>query len=242
MSLGRILMGTLVIWGAAIAPVAASPIVGQIDDFQDGTTMGWAVAALGSPNPAPPVNVPNGGPGGAGDAYLQLTSLGGVGPASRLVAFNGAQWAGDYLAAGVGAIAMDVQNLSTADLFLRLAFEDPMGGPPADVAFSTAPIILPASSGWTHVVFPVDVADLTAGLGSVNTALSNTTLLRLYHSDTPNFPNPVFPIPAIAAQLGVDNIQALASPVPEPATCVLLLGGGAAALRRVGRARRRRER
>ena len=235
MSVSRIFMCTLAICAVAITHAAASPIAGQIDDFQDGTTMGWAVAALGSPTPAPPINVGSGGPAGVGDAYLQLTSIGGTGPGSRLAAFNGAQWAGDYLAAGIGAIAMDVQNFSAADLFLRLAFEDPVGGPPADVAFSTVPIVLPASSGWMHVVFPIGLTDLSAGLGSVDTALSNTTLLRLYHSDVPTFPNPVFPIPAIVAELGADNIEALAAPVPEPATWLLLFGGVAAAVRRLRR-------
>jgi hypothetical protein len=177
------------------------------------------------------VNVPTGGPAGAGDAFLQQTSLGGVGPGSRLAVFNGSQWAGNYLVAGIGAIAMDAKNFGATSLFLRLAFEDPFGGPPADVAFSSA-VVVPAGSGWVHIVFPIEPGDLTAGLGSVNTALANTTLLRLYHSDVPNFPNPIFPIPAIVAQLGVDNIEALAAPVPEPAACLLLLGGVAAAMRR----------
>jgi hypothetical protein len=58
-------------------------------------------------------------------------------------------------------------------------------------------------------------------------ALTNTTSIRLYHSDAPNFPNPNLPIFPILAQLGVDNIQAGArtsTSVPENGwTSVLFL-------------------
>src|SRR5690606_36110512 len=93
-------------------------------------------------------------------------------------------------------------------LALRLVFEDPTIGPPTNIAFSKNAFLLPAGGGWTHAVFSVGLSDLQAGLGDVGTALMNTTAIRLYHSDTANFPNPVAPIAAIVAQLGVDNIQA----------------------------------
>jgi hypothetical protein len=75
-------------------------------------------------------------------------------------------------------------------------------------------------------VFPVTPDSLTAGLGSVEAALANTTLLRIYHSVAANFPNPIFPIEPVVAQLGVDNIGVA---VPEPVTAVLVLFGAAAA-------------
>jgi hypothetical protein len=211
----------------------AAPIVGQIDNFEDGTTQGWMTALLGSPNPAPPTNIATGGPAGLNDNYLRLVSLGGSGAGSRLTAANGAQWAGNYIAAGVTGFRMDVNNFSNTNLFLRLAFENPTAGPPTDIAFSTNAILLPAGSGWMSVFFPITGGALTAGLGSVNAALSNTTILRLYNSQPPGFPNPMFPIPAVVAQLGVDNIQVQA--VPEPGT-LLLLAGGLAVLRRRTRA------
>jgi hypothetical protein len=61
-------------------------------------------------------------------------------------------------------------------------------------------------------------------LGSATDALSTTTLLRILHS-----PNPEFPPPTIAAQLGVDNISAGFVPrpgpfqVPEPSSLRLAL-------------------
>jgi hypothetical protein len=228
----------LLVVGLALPAQAVTP--GQIDTFEDGTTQGWITALLGSPNPAPPVNVPTGGPAGMDDNFLLLTSFGGNGPGSRLSGINLAQWAGNYLAAGVNTISMDVNNLGSTDLFLRLMFADPTVGPPANLAFTDA-ILVPAGSGWTPISFFFDVANLSAGLGDITTALTNTTEIRLYHSPAPNFPNPVFPISAVTAQLGVDNIQAQA--VPEvPPGMLLSMGLGVLPLlrRRVPRWARRR--
>jgi len=196
-------------------PAAAVPI--GVDTFQDGTTENWLVNLLGMGPLAPlPANIPTGGPAGAGDAFMQLTSLGGVGDGSRLVAINLAQWSGDYLAAGVSAIKMDVINLGTTDLSLRVLFEavGPMG--PTDVAASTNPVLLAAGSGWTSAVFPILPENLTAIEGAVTNALSHTVAFRIFSS-----PSATFPPPPIAARLGVDNIQA----VPEPASALLLLIG-----------------
>lgn len=220
------------------APAASAVTLGQIDTFEDGTTQGWAVNLAGfGVHPAPPANVSTGGPDGAGDNFLLLTSFGGSGPGSRMTVGNLAQWSGDYLAAGVGAISMSVNNLGSTDLFLRLLFEDPMGAPPTNVAFSIDAVFVAAGGGWQNIVFPVAPTDLTAQMGSVEAALSGTTLLRLYHSTASAGPNPILPIEAVTAQLGVDNIQAQAA-IPEPGTwAMMIIGFGA-----VGLAMRRRRR
>src|SRR4051794_833264 len=73
-------------------------LIGQIDTFQDLTTDHWFAGGLGPPPPqAPPVPpqvVVTGGPGGAGDAFLEITASSQNGAGSRVVAINGAQWAG----------------------------------------------------------------------------------------------------------------------------------------------------
>ncbi len=202
----------------------AAVTLGQFDDFEDGTTQNWLVSLLGAPHPAPPANVPGGGPAGVDDNYLQLTSIGGGGAGSRLTVINVSQWAGDYLAAGVQGISMDLRNLSNADLSLRLAFNDAAAGPPANVAVSSAPFSLAAGGGWTSAYFPIAPGDLTAILGDASLALSGATELRLFHGAATGFPGE-----PIVSQLGVDNIRALSAPVPEPSTG-LLLGIGVAAL------------
>jgi hypothetical protein len=214
--------------------LAAQVTVGHRDTFEDGTTQGWMTSLLGSPNPTPPVNVPTGGPAGAGDHFLQLTSLGGTGPGSRLAVNNPTPaWTGNYLAAGVGGIGMDLNNLGSTDLFIRIGFENPTAGPPTDIAFSSTPFLLPAGGGWMHATF--SFADLVPLIGDVSTVMSNVTVFRIYNSEDPNFPNPEFPIPAVVATLGVDNITA----TPEPAS-LALLGTGLLALGAVARRRRTR--
>ena len=206
---------------------AADPVLFQIDTFEGGS-QGWFTG--GPMVPPQPATVVSGGPTGN---FMLLTAVGGIGPNSRLSVLNESQWTGNYIAAGVNLITMDLNNFGTTDLFLRLVFEDPMMGPPTNVAFSTVPVFLAAGSGWTSVTFLIGADNLTPGLGSVNAALTGATAIRLYHSPNPNFPNPINPIPSINAQLGVDNIQA--SAIPEPTTVVLLatgLAGIAAKLRR----------
>ena len=196
---------------------------GQTDTFEDGTTQGWIVGLLGAPHPAPPVNVPDGGPDGAGDNYLLLTAVGGGGPGNRLSAINpSAQWAGDYTSGGITTIAMDVNNFGNSDLALRLLFADPLSGPPNNLAFSSEAVAVPAGSGWISILFPITAESLTAGLGSVDTALANATEVRVFHSAADTFPGE-----SIVAQLGIDNIQATAATaVPEGSSTIVLLSCG----------------
>jgi len=200
-------------------PLASGVTFGQIDNFEDGTTQNWVInlLGLGAPPPAAlPKNIPTGGPAGAGDNFLLLTAVSGSGAGSRLTVLNATQWTGNFITAGVKDIVMNVNNLGSSDLALRLLFEDSTVGPPENVAFSTDAVTVPAGSGWMSVAFPITPADLTAALGDVTAALTNTTVMRLYHS-----PDPGFPGPPVIASLGVDNIAA----VPEPLTA-LLVGSG----------------
>ncbi|MCC6537456.1 MAG: PEP-CTERM sorting domain-containing protein [Bryobacterales bacterium] len=225
--------------------VCAMPLcavtIGQVDDFEDGTTQGWKVNSLGQGAPSLallPANEITGGPAGATDNFLKLNSAGGSGSGSRLVVNNlFAQWSGDYAALGLTAIAMDLRNLGATDLAIRLMLENPDGGPPTDVAITDA-VALPSGGGWTHVQFDLSPGSLTAVLGDVNALLANVTGLRIYHSASAEFPGA-----PVAATLGVDNITALGAqqPVPEPATIMFVAGGLAAVLMRRARMRPRRD-
>ena len=212
----------LAILAAPSAAVAGPLTVGMTDTFQSLTTEGWFAGGLGfgSVPPFPPVVVGTGGPAGAGDAFLKVTGVGGVGPGSRLVAINGLQWTGDFLAAGIDAIGMDLINLGQTDLTIRLLFENPMGAPPTIEGVTSLGAVLPAGGGWTHVLFPIDPASLALLVSAGGTAadlLSDTTLMRIIHASSAGDAEPVVGV------LGVDNIQT----VPEPMTLLLLSTGAA---------------
>jgi hypothetical protein len=213
----------VVIVGIGLFALEPGELLGQVDTFEDGTTMGWGVGGGMAIHPAPPANVATGGPAGSGDAYLRVTSLGGGGAGSKLSAQNGSQWAQDYVAGGLSAIRMDVNNFGPDDLQLRLLFEDLPGapGPPVNVALSAAAVLVPAGSGWMSIAFPIEPSDLVSTLGTATAALASADTLRIFHNPAAEFPGPPIGPPAVNAQLGIDNIRA----VPEPAEVVLLVMG-----------------
>src|SRR5215203_3475115 len=81
---------------------------GEVDTFSGGIE-GWFAGGgpVGQVPPVAPTVIATGGPGGAGDSFLQIVANGSLGPGGRLVVMNGAQWAGNYLAAGISGVAMD---------------------------------------------------------------------------------------------------------------------------------------
>lgn len=219
----KLLISLAVLAAAALAPQMAGAVaIGQTDTFQTGIDNWFAGGlGLGQVPPIPPQVVPTGGPGGAGDAFLEITGLGGFGPGSKITAINGTQWAGNYLAAGVGGIAMDLRNLGGTDLTVRLQLEDPIGGPPADEAVTIFDAVLPAGGDWQHVVFPISASDLFPIVGDPTTLLSQVTFLRIIQNPSVGESAPV------AGVLGVDNIAAA---VPEPSSLALVASGFVAAL------------
>jgi hypothetical protein len=191
------------------AAAAHAVVLGATDTFEDGSVNGWTG---GANNPSPPTNVATGGPAGAGDNYLLAASSGNPGPGGRLVVIGGPQWNGDYTAAGVSAITMNLNNLGAGDLSLRLVL---FSG--NDTAISTNAVMVPAGSGWVQASFSLAPAVLTGSpLSSVPGTLATVSDLRLFHGSQAAFPGNF-----AAAQLGIDNVAA----VPEPASTVLLAAG-----------------
>ena len=207
---------SLCVFTCAIAHAAT---IGQIDTFSAGTA-NWIAPDAGNPNPP---TTALGGPGGPTDRYLQLAANGGSGPGSRLTVLNGAQWTGNFISAGIGAIAMDVRNFGPSDLYLRLLFEHMTAPftPPVDLALSTAAIFVPAGGAWEHIVFSIAPSSLTALAGTTEGALSATTTFRIFNNPNPSFGGPANGPPPVSVILGVDNIAA----IPEPGT-LLLVGAG----------------
>ncbi len=185
---------------------SASLVLGQIDDFENGTLMNWGGGASRSNQ--------LGGPGGAGDRYLSVTSSGGGGPGSRLATFNDFQWAGDYISAGITGLTMDLKNFSDQELHMRLFLLFGSGGE----FTSTNAIILAPNSDWQSVYFGLTASDMTAVDGGVDLDLSLSNLPRLMIRHQDGEPGGIGSPPSIAATLGIDNIMA----VPEPSTLGLL--------------------
>ncbi len=196
---------------------ASAITLGQIDDFQDGTTQAWA---SGGANPNPPINLSGAGQGGAGDHVLQISTSGASGGAgSKLIGFNEAQWIGDYLASGVNKISMDLSSPNNVPLNVRLVLQGPGGN------FVTPDAIVPAGTGvWNNYLFSLAPGDLLPADGTdVNQTLGGVTKLRLLHNPVASVAGAVVPGggSVFAASLLADNITA----VPEPATWMLLTFG-----------------
>src|SRR3970040_2037631 len=94
----------LLIGGAGWLPAVT---IHQVETFEDGV-LEWFVPSPDHPNP--PAIEASGGPAGAGGAYLRLVATGAGLAGSRLAALNESLWTGNYLAAGISAIRMDVNN------------------------------------------------------------------------------------------------------------------------------------
>ena len=193
-------------------PTASALVFGQLDDFENGTTMGWANGV-----PGYLINVNTGGPAGDGDNFLQLSSD-GVGQGGRLTAFNLQQWVGNYIAHGVTAIELDLRNQGSTQLSIRLAFKS--ANTAEAPGYVTQAIILPPNSGWLHFSISLTAANLTqvGNPAAYSTFFSaGVADVRIINSVSANSLNGDF----IVGQLGIDNIRA----VPEPATVPLVAGG-----------------
>ena len=86
---------------------------GQIDEFEiDANSLGWVG---GNPSSSPePNQVPDGGPNGPGDGYLQISVSG-----FHLGTNNSVQWSGDYLAAGINGVNHNIHKTSLEILFVN---------------------------------------------------------------------------------------------------------------------------
>ena len=196
-----LLLAALLLAALLLVPSSASAIApGQHDDFQSGTVLNWIEGAL-SPNP--PTNVPNAGPLGPGDNCLQNISSGeDFTSGGRMNMFNQSQWAGNYVAAGVSAIQMNVVNRGATPLTIRVALE----GADGTRYSATTGVPLPADGVWRSAFFILDAAhmSLVGGPSSFNTVLANVVTFRINsRAGSPGWQGDV-----IAGTLGVDNIQA----------------------------------
>ena len=194
----------------ALAPAAHAIVAGQVDDFENGTLMGWAHGV-----PGYLVNVSSGGPAGLDDNYMRLISD-GVGQGGRLTTFNLQQWLGNYIGAGVTAIEIDLINQGSVNLSMRLAFKSQ--NQPAAPGYLSPAMILPVGSGWQHFSIALTPGNLIAigGPAAFNSFFSTGPGdFRIIQEVGASDLNGDF----IVGQVGIDNIRA----VPEPTAMALVL-------------------
>jgi hypothetical protein len=168
--------------------------LGQIDDFETGL-QNWR---SGSNNPNPPEAVIL---GGGSDRVMVVTANGGSGAGSKLVVFNLAQWSGDYIAAGVTGVSLDLENLSSTELMIRLVVRGAGG------SFASDAVDLPAGANLGTVILsllPNDLTHVGVGPNDVDATLSNVTELRILHSAVPQSVGDV-----VDASIAVDDITAV---------------------------------
>lgn len=206
-----------------VVQLVAAPVwaitLGQVDDFQDGTTQGWGGGST-------PTNVADGGPDGAGDRYLQVSSTD-----FHLGTNNLLQWAGDYLAEDVEELVFHLNNFGPDPVALRVS----LIGADGTTFTSTDEAVLAAGSGWVSASFGLSEAELTRtqGAGTLDQTLAAVTVLLLRHD-----PDPISPpgeANFVTGVLGIDNVTTL----PEP-DLPLGLATGVPALAMLARVRARR--
>ncbi len=186
--------------------IPAQIVVNQSDDFEDGTEQNWFEAPASG---AQAENVDTDGPSGDDDNYLRdYTTQNPAGPGSRLIVRNTTQWIGDYAAAGVGSILMDVRALNV-DVSVRVSLTGPGGN------FSSPAVMVTAGSGWGQITIPISETDLISAPGAndnsaegtdVSATLSGVTEIRILSN-----PNPSWIGEVTNAELHLDNITAGAS-------------------------------
>jgi hypothetical protein len=201
----------IVLIAAAILAVPLSSraqiVAGQVDTFQDGSTQHWSGSS--------PENVADAGPNGTGDNALFITAHGFQGPGGKLLAYNdGFQWDGNWTAAGVAQIAMDVRNPNQYPLMMRIGIAGPDGfggGGSLDTHVSTSPISVPADNAWHSITFPATAADFTTMNEPFNVAaaLAGVSHFRILHN-----PQIAFVGATVNGSFYVDNIRALAAAEP----------------------------
>lgn len=170
--------GTTLIINAQIA-------VGLTNDFEDGTTQGWS---NGGSSPNPPTNVPDGGPNGAGDNYLEEQSAGGSGAGSRLVTFNvSPEWRGDYTSAGADLLRFNVRNSSASEtLHIRVGLS---GGPDETEMCTTTAEIVNTGGDWIEVLIDISPSNMTVtgGSDSFETVLTDVDEIRIFSNEDISF-------------------------------------------------------
>lgn len=217
--------------------------VGMVDTFSSGTDLGWAGSVV--------TNLANIGPGGEGDRAAQVTAGGG----GRIVVYSQAipapddgpddlRWTGNFTAAGIKKISLDVRHVNATPLFLRIGIGAhgflQSGGVngTGDTYVTNYGLSVPGDAQWHTLEFPVEAANFQASTANTTpapnaaAALTDVTHFRFIHNPAAgDFRGAQATLPFF-----MDNVRAIG--VPEPASVALaVLGVPLALIRRRSRKR-----
>src|SRR2546423_1819990 len=93
------------------AAIARAGTVGAVDNFEDGTLLGWSGAA--------DANIATGGPAGAGDHFLHASS-GTFGIVPNMAINNtDSRWIGNWSASGATSLDVDLKIFNGPSLSMR---------------------------------------------------------------------------------------------------------------------------
>jgi hypothetical protein len=190
------------------AGVVQAATLSHVSDFEGSDKDGWQHPVATPLQTSIQMDGPH-------NQVLLVSSSGGTGAGSRLVVPNlSAPWIGDYTAAGITAVQMDLVNNSGINLAIRVGLE---GGAPGNRWTSIVPVSLAPSERGTFR-FELDSSSMsTAGGNDLTSALADVSQIRILH----NLNAGDFKGAKVAGSFTVDNMAL----VPEPSSVSLFLLG-----------------
>jgi len=175
---------------AAPAPAAAAPVVGFTENWTGTSTHGWGGGTLVT-NPG------TGGVGGVGDGFLLLNQAqdGNFGTRSL-----GAEYVGDWQAAGIQHVLFQLNDVGVADNFeIHFAigngsnlWQYNQGFTPTNGSWQEFDVDLSVSSSFTQII----------GTGTFADALQNADRVLIRNDKPPFIQNP----DATHGDLGIDRL------------------------------------
>jgi hypothetical protein len=178
----------------------------HVDNFEsEATTLGWTGGAS-------PTHIASGGPAGAGDAFLQITTT----AFGHLATYtDAAEWTGDYAAIGAARITVDLMSPPTsAPLPVRVVLFGPSDT--SNRWTSTDAQIVPNDGVWRTYTYGLASSDLTSvsGFATYSQMMANVVRMMLrFDPDGPDASGPTVPIPG--GTLNIDNITLAAAAEPQ---------------------------
>ncbi len=203
---------------AAAGALAHAATVFDPDTFANGTILDWGSGCN--------LNNQSGGPLGPSDLFLHVQSFGGGGQGSRMAYYNdSSKFTGSFTAVGVTGVRVNFRSLSSNNLTMRLVLMDSNGSEWTSTTGQT----VAANSNWATYTFTVNQTSMTrvTGTSTFASTMANVSRFMFRHQTG----SPATQGTAIAAMMGVDNIELIA-PTQTLSGTLLLSDTGAFALNR----------